>query len=92
MHMSIEQKLIAYTFAVVLTMTGFAATAVDTGVYNNLNRSRDALLNQRAHLQEVADNLKRRMDDTQRQLDSVNAYLRDTDNAIRDVDNALRRY
>jgi len=90
--MRIELKLLVYTVALVATMTGVAATAVDTQVYGNLNRSRDALLNQRAHLQEVADGLKRRMDDTQKQLDSVNSYLRDTDNAIRDVDSALRQY
>ena len=87
-----KQKVIA---AAVLALTGWvgsAATALDSGVYNNLNRSRDALLTQRKNLQDAADNLNRRIGDLQRQLDSVNSYLRDTDSAIRDVDSALRRY
>jgi hypothetical protein len=91
MRLNLRHKLIACSIFAAFCWTG-SARAYDSGVYSNLNRSRDALLGQRQHLQEVADSLTQRINDLQRQLDGVNSYLRDTDNAIRDVDSALKRY
>ena len=68
-----------------------SATALDSHIYDNLQRSRDALLTQRNHLQQTADDISRKIDALQRQQDTVNSYLRDTDNALHDVDEALRR-
>ncbi len=91
MRKKAPHKLLSLFLLVVIGWFGNAASA-DSGVYDNLDRSRQALLNQRAHLQESADQINQRIAQLQRQLDSINAYLRDTDNAIRDVDNALKRY
>jgi prefoldin subunit 5 len=61
----------------------------DTGVWDNLNRSRDALLAQRTRLQDAANKLGQQIDYLNQQMDKVNAYLRDNDVAIRDVERAL---
>ena len=68
-----------------------SAIADTTGVWDNLNRSRDALLAQRTRLQEAADKLGQQIDYLNQQLDKVNAYLRDNDRAIRDVERALNQ-
>jgi len=91
MRANAKTKLLGGFLIAAVTCIGSASSA-DTGIYGNLNRSRDALLDQRAHLQEAADGLNKRIAELQRQLDSVNSYLRDTDNAVHDVDNALKRY
>ncbi len=62
-----------------------------TEIWNNLNKTRDSLLDQRTHLQERADRINEQIAELQRQLDIVNNYLRDTDRNIRDVEDALRR-
>lgn len=91
LHMRFAKRpqLIAGLLCVAL---GCAGGAVAAGVWDNLNRSRDALLTQRQNLQTAADSLNKRISELQRQLDSVNAYLRDTDSAIRDVESAMKRY
>lgn len=66
------------------------AMAYYTGVATNLERSRDALLDQRAHLKQAANDIGTKIDALQRQLDIVNGYLRDNDRALSDVDRALR--
>jgi len=72
-----------------LGCANLAAIALDSMVYNNLSRSRQALLDQREHLQESADRIGRQIDNLNRQLDTVNAYLRDTDTALRDVESTM---
>jgi uncharacterized protein YlxW (UPF0749 family) len=72
-----------------LTLTNIAASAYESMIYSNLNRSRQALLDQRAHLQDSADRIGRQIDNLNRQLDTVHAYLRDTDSALRDVETSL---
>jgi hypothetical protein len=67
------------------------ATAYDTNIYNSLSRSRDALLTQRAHLQDAADDAQAKIAELQKKLDTINSYLTDTDNALHDVDAALAR-
>lgn len=74
--------------AVLLSCANLAAFA-DSMIYNNLSRSRQALLDQKQHLQESADRIGRQIDNLNRQLDTVNAYLRDTDTALRDVENTM---
>ena len=65
--------------------------AYSTEVVSNLQRTRDALLNQRSHLESKADEIKRKIDEYNRNLAIVNGYLRETDNALKDVENAIRR-
>jgi ABC-type transporter Mla subunit MlaD len=67
------------------------ATAYDPSIFNSLSRSKDALMAQRAHLQDAADDAKAKIDVLQRQLDTINAYLTDTDSALNDVQSALAR-
>jgi len=67
------------------------ATAYDPSIFNSLSRSRDALLAQRAHLNDAADDAKAKIDALQRQLNTINAYLTDTNSALTDVENALAR-
>jgi len=92
MRSNAKLKVLGAVLLATAGWVGSAATALDSGVYDNLNRSRDALLTQRKNLQDASDRLNRRIAELQRQLDSVNSYLRDTDNAIRDVESALKRY
>lgn len=68
---------------------GYVQAAYQTDVNRNLQRTRDALLDQRAHLEQAADSIGKKIDELNRQLDIVNSYLRDTDKAIRDVDAAM---
>ena len=60
-------------------------------VTNSLNKTRDALLDQRAHLKQRADLLQQKINEYNQQLDVVNSYLRDTDRNLSDVEDALRR-
>ncbi len=70
---------------------GYAAHAYGAEVLNNLRKTRDALLDQRSHLETNANAIKQKMDELGKRLDIVNGYLRETDNALRDVDDAIRR-
>ncbi|HEY9730651.1 MAG TPA: hypothetical protein V6C89_01980 [Drouetiella sp.] len=67
------------------------ASAYNASILNSLARSRDALLTQRAHLQDAADETQRKINEYQSKLDSINSYLTDTDNALRDVESAMAR-
>lgn len=84
-------RILALALLVVFSWSMGYAHAYSTEVRNNLNRTRDALLDQRKNLQERYDAISQRINDLNRQLDVVNSYLRDTDRNIRDVDDALRR-
>lgn len=84
-------RILASTVLLSLFWFCARATAYDAQTYNNLAKSRDALLTQRAHLQDAADQIGEKIDVLQRQLDTVNAYMRDTDSALRDVETAMNR-
>lgn len=65
--------------------------AYDQTVYNNLSKTRDALIDQRTHLEEKADGIKKTISELERQLDMVNSYLRDTDRSLRNIEDAIKR-
>lgn len=91
--MDLRKALRHLSFALLLVATwsmGYVH-AYSTDVRNNLNKTRDALLDQRTHLQERYDAISRRIAELNQQLDVINSYLKDTDRNIRDVDDALRR-
>ncbi|MBS2000924.1 MAG: hypothetical protein JST44_05415 [Cyanobacteria bacterium SZAS LIN-5] len=67
------------------------ASAYNASILNSLARSRDALLTQRAHLRDAADDTRQKIAELQSKLDSINSYLADTDNALRDVESAMAR-
>lgn len=83
---------VAYRLAFVLLIwsSGYAC-AYDSYVATNLYKTRDALLDQRSHLQQKADDITRSINQLERQLNVVRGYLRDTDRNIRDVEDAIRR-
>lgn len=84
-------RLLLFTLLIVGSWSMGYVHAYSSEVVNNLNRTRDSLLDQRTHLQQRADTLAGQISELSRQLDVVNSYLRDTDKNIRDIDDALRR-
>lgn len=75
-----------------LLLPSFGTMAVPDGdyVYNNLNKSRDALLDQRRELQRAYDDTAKAIDVLNQKLQRIDAYMKQVDKAIRDVDDALR--
>lgn len=78
------------TLAVVQAFSG-TASAYDSGVYNNLMKTRDALLQQRDYLQKAYDDTSKQIDQLQQKLSRVNSYLNQNDKNLRDIDDALRQ-
>ncbi|CAN5491379.1 hypothetical protein BH11CYA1_BH11CYA1_41720 [soil metagenome] len=74
-----------------LVVACVSSMAANSQVYGSLQRSRDALLDQRTYLQGEANRLGVRISALQTQLDTVNGYLRDNDRALRDVETAMNR-
>lgn len=66
-------------------------SARDQRVYDNLMRSRDALVNQRAYLQKGMDDINGQIHDLQEKSNRINDYLKQVDQALHDVDIALRQ-
>jgi len=86
--LSTLMALVALEF---LVLACVATVAANSQVYGSLQRSRDALLDQRQYLQGEADRLTVRVNALQTQLDTVSGYLRDNDRALRDVETAMRQ-
>jgi hypothetical protein len=84
-------RLLILTMLIAASWTMGYVHAYSTDVANSLNKTRDALLDQRAHLKQRADLISQKLGELNQQLDVVNSYLRDTDRNIRDVEDALRR-
>ncbi len=83
--------LLVLGFLIVATNVNLQAIAYDSYVYDNLARSRQALLDQKQKLQETADRIGQQLDNLNHQMDTVNAYLRDTDSAIHDVEDTMAK-
>jgi uncharacterized protein YlxW (UPF0749 family) len=66
------------------------AIAYDSMVVDRLERSRDALLDQKTQLEESDQRLGETIDELNRKRDRVQTYLRDTDKALMEVELALR--
>lgn len=75
-----------------LLLPSFKTNAAAPGdyVYNNLQKSRDALLDQKRELQRAYDDTSKQMDLLNQKLTRIDAYMKQVDKAIRDVDDALR--
>jgi peptidoglycan hydrolase CwlO-like protein len=67
------------------------AKAYDPTVYNNLQRSRDALLSQRQDLQTAYDQVTQQIDQLNQKLNRIDSYLRQTDQSLRDVESAMKQ-
>lgn len=59
-------------------------------VFDNLNKSRDALLDQRRELQRAYDDTAKQIDMLNQKQQRIDSYLKQVDKAIRDVEDALR--
>jgi len=90
--MTRRTTLSALLIVCAVTIQGISATsAYDEVNDGNLERSRDALLSQRDHLQQEAAAITRQIDSLERRLQAINDSLRDNDAALRDVERAMRR-
>ncbi len=67
------------------------ASGYDPYVYDNLQRSRDALLSQKTELQRAYNDVASQVDKLQTKLTRLDSYLRQVDSSIKDVDNALAK-
>jgi len=66
------------------------AIAYDSQVVDRLEKSRDALLDQKSRLEESDQRMGETIDELMLKRDRVKTYLRDTDDALREVEIALR--
>ncbi len=67
-----------------------SSAAYDDYVYNNLQKSRDALVDQKRELQRAYDETSKQIDTLSQKLQRVDAYMKQVDKAMHDVDEALR--
>lgn len=94
MRKQVKIKLIAAVSTGTILALGFMSAGhagPNPGVYDNLMRSRDALLNQRAYLQKALDGLSTQLNDLNDKIGRLRDYLDQNDQALRDVDRALRQ-
>jgi uncharacterized coiled-coil DUF342 family protein len=78
--------------ATLLQLISNQAGAYDSSVYNNLMRTRDALLQQRDYLRRSADETSKQLDQLQQKMARINNYLDQNDKNLRDIDAALGQY
>jgi hypothetical protein len=88
----VKIRLLIVVFAALLLFIGGAekSSGYDPYVYQNLQKSRDALLSQRAELERNRGELLAQLDRIQQKIARVDTYLRQVDGSIKDVDEALR--
>ncbi|MBX9879449.1 MAG: hypothetical protein K2Y22_13390 [Candidatus Obscuribacterales bacterium] len=94
MRKQVKLKLFAAVslgFVLALGVMSAGHAGQNPTVYNNLMRSRDALLNQRAYLQKALDGLSSQLNDLNDKIGRLRDYLDQNDQALRDVDRALRQ-
>lgn len=83
--------VIAVSFAFLpLSPSQRSSAAYDDYVYNNLQKSRDALVDQKRELQRAYDETSKQIEALNQKLQRIDAYMKQVDKAMRDVDEALR--
>lgn len=65
-------------------------SAYDQQVYNNLMKSRDALISQQAELQRAYDETQKQIDALNQRLVRIDSYLKQVNSSVKDVDTALQ--
>lgn len=78
-----------FTFVGILSFTGQNSLAYDQQVYNNLLKSKDALVTQQAELQRAYDETQKQIDALNAKLGRLDTYLKQVNTSIKDVDTAL---
>lgn len=85
---------LAAVIAFLCTALSLTATqqsvALDDYVYNNLQKSRDALIDQKRELQRAYDDTGKQIDSLNQRLQRIDSYMKQVDKALKDVDEALR--
>ena len=83
-------------FGVVATIVAVTAASAMGGSYNdvvnNLQRSRDALLNQQAELQRAYDETQKQVDVLNQKLARIDSYMKQVDQSVRDVNRSIDQY
>lgn len=74
---------------ILLGISGQNSMAYDVSVYNNLLKSRDALVQQQSELQRAYDETQKQIDSLNQKLGRIDAYLKQVNSSIKDVDTAL---
>lgn len=90
-----RSQLLAWTgfslmLSVLFTSLLTGVNAHSSGVESDLKSTRDALIKQRADIEEAIDKKAGQVANIQSEIDRLRAYLRDTDHALSSVDAALR--
>ena len=85
-----KHLLTTITLATVLSLFNIGPSlGYDTYLYNNLQRSRDALLGQRAELERAHSEVFGQIDRLQAKAARIDSYLKQVDDSLRNVDGAL---
>jgi len=91
--MRLQTKRLLVTAMVLTALVPFvnqkSSAYVDPTVYDNLKKSRDALLSQQAELQQAYDDTNRKIDALQSRLTRIDAYLKQVRSALKDVEDAM---
>lgn len=82
----------AVSSVTVVQLFSGTASAYDSAVYNNLMKTRDALMQQRDYLRQAYDDTSKQIDALQQKMNRINSYLDQNDKNLRDLDTALRQY
>lgn len=78
-----------YPLIVLCFLNGQETSAYDQMVYNNLLKSKDALVSQKAELQQAYDATQKQIDELNAKLGRIDSYLKQVNSSIKDVDIAL---
>jgi hypothetical protein len=85
-----NRLLISVSMVALLFIVGAEkSSGYDAFVYTNLQKSRDALLSQRAELERSRATVLAQIDQLQQKAARLDQYLRQVDGSIKDVDDAI---
>lgn len=87
------KRLLVFSMVLIALVPFFgqqtSSAAYDSVVYDNLKKSRDALLAQQTELQRAYDETAKQIDYLNGKLTRINAYLKQVSSSLKDVDDAL---
>lgn len=91
--MCLKSKRLLVSLMVLSALVPFAnqhsSAYVDQTVYDNLKKSRDALLAQQGELQQAYDDTNKQIDALQAKLGRIDAYMKQVRSALKDVEDAM---
>ena len=82
--------LVGLSVGLTITPRAACAPGYDPYLQDNLKRSRDALLSQRAELKQAFSDTQGQIDRLNQRLTRIDQYIKQVDQALDDVDAALR--